>query len=199
MNVVFDIGNVLLRWDPRFLYRKIFDDEERMEWFLTHICSPEWNLEQDRGRTFDEAVEHLAAKHPEYREEISAFHTRWHETAPGVIEGAVEILEQLSAQGTPLYAITNFSVEKFAETRARYDFFARFRDILVSGEVRLLKPDPAIYRLFLDRNRLNAESCLFIDDSEKNVAGAKAAGMKAVHFQGPEMLRDELRREGVFT
>jgi 2-haloacid dehalogenase len=199
MNVVFDIGNVLLRWDPRFLYRKIFDDEERMEWFLTHVCSPDWNLEQDRGRSFDEAVLHLAAQHPEYVEEISAFHTRWHETAPGVIEGTVEILEQLSEQGAPLYAITNFSVEKFAETRARYDFFRRFRDILVSGEVRLIKPDPAIYRLFLDRNRLNAESCLFIDDSEKNVVGAKEVGMKAVHFQNPELLRNELRREGLFT
>jgi 2-haloacid dehalogenase len=199
MNVVFDIGNVLLRWDPRFLYRKIFADEERMEWFLTHVCSPDWNLEQDRGRSFDEAVQHLATKHPEYSEEISAFHMRWHETAPGVIEGTVDILEQLSEQGTPLYAITNFSVEKFAETRARYGFFKRFQDILVSGEVRLIKPDPAIYQLFLERNRLNAESCLFIDDSEKNVAGAKAVGMKAVHFQSPEMLKEELHREGLFT
>jgi 2-haloacid dehalogenase len=199
MNVVFDIGNVLLRWDPRFLYRKVFDDEEKMEWFLTHICSPEWNLEQDRGRTFDEGVQHLAAKHPEYTEEISAYHTRWHETVPGLIEGTVDILEQLSAQGTPLYAITNFSVEKFAETRARYDLFRRFRDILVSGEVRLIKPDPAIYQLFLERNHLSAESCLFIDDSEKNVAGAKAVGMKAVHFRSPEILRDDLRCEGLFA
>jgi 2-haloacid dehalogenase len=197
MNVVFDIGNVLLHWDPKVLYRKIFATEDEVEWFLTHVCNSAWNLEQDRGRSFDDAVAEATARFPDHAEAIAAYHHRWHETLTHVIEGTVDILRELNGQGTPLYAITNWNHDKFRETRARYDFLGHFRDIVVSGDERLIKPDPAIYRLLLDRNGLEASDCLFIDDSLKNVAGAEAVGMKAHHFTSPEALRAHLVATGL--
>lgn len=196
MNIVFDIGNVLLRWDPRFLYRRIFADENRMEWFLTHVCSNDWNLEQDRGRSFAEAVREATLRHPDYAAEIAAYDERWQETLPHAIDGSVAILESLAARGAALYAITNWNGEKFRETRGRFGFLGRFRDIVVSGDERLVKPDPAIYRLLLNRSGLAAADCLFIDDSAANVAGAEAVGMSAHHFHSPELLAEALRRTG---
>ena len=192
MNAVFDIGNVLLRWDPRFLYRKIFADEAEMEWFLAHVCNPEWNLEQDRGRGFGEAVRELTNRHPAHADAIAAYDSRWHETLPHAIEGSVTILEELKAHGTGLYAITNWNGEKFREAKTRFPFLAHFRDIVVSGDERLIKPDPAIYRLLLERNKLDAADCLFIDDSAANVKGAAAIGMRTHHFRTPELLREAL-------
>ena len=197
MNIVFDIGNVLLHWDPRVLYRKIFATEDEVEWFLTHVCPPSWNLEQDRGRSFADAVEEATTRHPDHAEAIAAYHHRWHETLTHAIDGSVMILEELKSRGAPLYAITNWNQDKFRETKARYDFLNRFRDIVVSGDERLIKPDPAIYRLLLERNGLEASTCLFIDDSPKNVAGAQAVGMKAHHFTSPENLRAALQAEGL--
>jgi 2-haloacid dehalogenase len=197
MNIVFDIGNVLLRWDPRFLYRKIFADESRMEWFLAHVCGNDWNLEQDRGRSFAEAVREATLRHPEYAAEIAAYDERWQETLPHAIDGSVAILESLGARGAPLYAITNWNGEKFRETRSRFAFLDHFRDIVVSGDARLVKPDPAIYRLLLDRNGLVAADCLFIDDGAANVAGAEAVGMQNHHFRSPELLGDTLRQAGL--
>ncbi|MCA3572567.1 MAG: HAD family phosphatase [Aestuariivirga sp.] len=192
-NVVFDIGNVLIHWDPRALYAKIFDSEEEVDWFLTHVCNADWNLEQDRGRSFEAAIAEAAARHPDYAEAIAAYNHRWHETILGPIDGTVAILSELKARGTPLYAITNFNQHKFRETLQRFPFLQpSFRDIVVSGDEGVVKPDPAIYRLLLDRNGLEAASCLFIDDSPKNVTGAEAVGMKAHHFTSPEALRAEL-------
>ena len=197
MNVVFDIGNVLIGWDPRVLYRKIFATEDEVAWFLGHVCTPDWNLEQDRGRSFEEAIAETTARHPAYAGAIAAYHHRWAETILGPIAGTVAILDELEAQGTPLYAITNWHQDKFRETRGRFSFLDRFRDIVVSGDERVVKPDPAIYRLLLDRNGLQASSCVFIDDSPKNVAGAEAVGMKAHHFTSPEALRGYLTGAGV--
>ncbi|MHB2166613.1 HAD family hydrolase [Alsobacter sp. R-9] len=190
--VVFDIGNVLLDWDPRHLYRKVFDDHDRMEWFLSTVCTPAWNIEQDRGRTFAEAVAHLVAQHPDLEPEIRAFDERWPETVSGVIDGSRDILERLRSEKVPDYAITNFSAEKFAHARVLWPFLDGFRDVVVSGEHRMLKPDPAIYHLLLDRNGLAAGDCVFIDDSPKNVEGARAVGMHALHFTTPEQLRRDL-------
>lgn len=200
MNVVFDLGNVLLRWDPRFLYRKIFaGDDARMEWFLANICTSEWNIEQDKGRTFEEAVQVLAARHPDHAPHINAYHERWHETLPGTVEGTVAILEELDRQGVPLYAITNFNGPKFRETQKRFDFLNRFRDVVVSGEVRMLKPDLEIFHHFLDRNSLRATECLFIDDNRDNVAGAQSIGIGAIHFESPQQLRTELVQRGLLA
>lgn len=192
MNVVFDIGNVLVQWEPRALYRKIFATEAEVEWFISNVCNHVWNLEQDRGRSFAEAVREATARFPEHAEAIAAYDLRWHETVLGPIDGSVAILQELQARGTPLYAITNFNQDKFRETLQRFPFLAAFRDIVVSGDERLLKPDAAIYRVLLQRNGLDAASCVFIDDSVKNVKGAEAVGMKAIHFTTPAALRSEL-------
>ncbi len=197
MNVVFDIGNVLIHWDPRALYRKIFTSETEVEWFIANVCTHDWNLEQDRGRSFEDAIAEASARHPGHADAIAAYHHRWAETILGPIGGTVAILEDLNARGTPLYAITNWHQDKFRETQAHFPFLGLFRDIVVSGEERLIKPDPAIYRLLLDRNGLEAGDCLFIDDSPKNVAGAEAVGMKAHHFTSPEALRNHLAGLGL--
>lgn len=197
MNIVFDLGNVLLHWDPRHLYRKIFDDEAEMEWFLREVCHSDWNLEQDRGRSFDDAVVEATTRHPDYAEEIAAYHHRWHETLPHAIDGTVRILEELQERGAPLYAITNWSGEKFRETRPRFPFLEHFRDIVVSGDERLIKPDAAIYRVLLSRNGLDAEACLFIDDNAGNVEGAKVVGMQGHHFTTAQNLRADLQRRGL--
>lgn len=195
--VVFDVGNVLIRWDPRFLYRKLFPAEAEMECFLAEVCTDAWNAEQDRGRTWAEAIAERLALFPDHAPLIRAYSERWHEMVPGAVEGTVEILEGLREAGVPLYAITNFSAEKFAEAQDRFAFLRGFRDVVVSAEERLLKPDPAIYRVLLDRNGLDAGRCLFIDDSEKNVRGAEAVGMRAHHFHHAAGLAAELRALGL--
>jgi 2-haloacid dehalogenase len=144
MNIVFDIGNVLLRWDPRFLYTQYFDDEEQMEWFLAHVCNHEWNLEQDRGRSFAEAVKLATAQFPDHAEAIAAYDTQWQQMIPHAIEGTVEIFNDLVGRDAPVYAITNWNGDKFREAKQRFPFLYEFRDIVVSGDEKLLKPDPAI-------------------------------------------------------
>jgi 2-haloacid dehalogenase len=197
VNIVFDIGMVLIEWDPRHLYRKIFDDEAKMEWFLANVCTNQWNVEQDRGRSFAEAVKEATAAHPDHADEIAAYDQRWAEMIPGVISGTVDILEALHQRDVSLYAITNWNQDKFRETKLQFPFLNLFRDIVVSGDEKLIKPDPAIYNLLLNRNALVAADCLFIDDSEKNVRGAETIGMKAHHFTSPEKLKAELKALGV--
>lgn len=197
MNVVFDIGNVLIRWEPRALYRQIFATEEEVEWFLANVCTMEWNHEQDRGRSFEVGIAELTARFPQHADAIAAYHHRWSETILGPIDGTVAILEQLAAQGTPLYAITNWHQDKFRETRVRYPFLALFRDIIVSGDERLVKPDPEIFQLLIEKHELTPGECLFIDDSLRNVSGAEAVGMLAHHFTGPDALRGQLVERGI--
>lgn len=195
--VVFDIGNVLLRWDPRHLYRRIFDDETQMEWFLTHVCTHDWNVEQDRGRDWDEAVALLVKDHPTHESAIRAFHERWTETVSGVFEQNVAVLERLREAGVPNYSITNFSGPKFVLAQQRFPFLAGFDGVIVSGDERLLKPDPAIYHLLLDRYGLEAADCVFIDDSRANIETARSVGMQTIHYPDEQVdLAAELRRYG---
>jgi 2-haloacid dehalogenase len=195
--VVFDIGNVLIRWDPRNLYRRLIPDETAMEEFLREVCTDAWNIEQDRGRTWAEAVAERVALFPEQEALIRAYDTGWHDMVPGTVEGSVEILEELDEAGVPLFAITNFSAEKFAEARTRFPFLGRFRDIVVSADERLLKPDPAIYQVLLRRQDIDPRRAVFIDDSPKNVAGAEAVGMTGLHFTSAADLRTRLRELGL--
>ncbi len=195
--VVWDVGNVLIRWDPRFLYRRLFATEAEMERFLAEICTDAWNVEQDRGRPWAEAIAERVALFPGHEAMIRAYSEGWHDMVPGAIEGTPAILDSLHAAGVPLYAITNFSAEKFVEAQARFAFLRGFRDVVVSAHERLLKPDPAIYRVLLERNGLEAARCLFIDDSEKNVRGAEAVGMRAHHFRDAPTLAAELARLGL--
>lgn len=195
---VFDIGNVLVSWDPRNVFRKLFDGrEEEMEWFLANVCSNEWNLEQDRGRTFAEATELLLREHPEELHPfIRAYDERWHEMLAGELSETVAILETLATVRTPLYAITNWNQEKFRQARELFPFLSRFDGIIVSGEEGLIKPDRAIFELLFARYDLDSDDCVFIDDSIKNVRGAEAAGMHAIHFTGAAALARQLRQLG---
>jgi 2-haloacid dehalogenase len=196
--VVFDIGCVLVEWDPRLLYRKLFDgDEARVEWFLREVCPPEWNLEQDRGRTWQAGIAEASARHPSMAAEIAAWRERWHEMVPGEISGSVALLEALAARGVPVFAITNFAADTYAEAAARFGFFSLFRGVIVSGDERVLKPSPEIFRLFAARHGVALEECLFIDDMPANVLGARAVGMRAHHFTDPAALRAELVAHGL--
>jgi 2-haloacid dehalogenase len=195
-NVIFDLGGVLVDWSPRYLYSKLLPDDAAIDAFLDEIGFAEWNLALDAGARWDPAINELVTKFPHHRELIEAAHHRWHEMLPGAIEGTVAILEALAEKETPLYAITNYSSEKLIETRDRFPFFNHFRDIVVSGDEKLTKPNPQIYHICLARNGLEASDCVFIDDSAKNVAGANAVGIHGIHFESPEKLGDDLARFG---
>jgi 2-haloacid dehalogenase len=189
--VVFDIGNVLVAWDPRNLYRRYFQGrEDEMEWFLRNVCTPTWNIEQDRGRSFSEAVNLLVKEHPpEWHPMIRAFDEEWHETISGPIHGTVAILKKLKDRKVPIYAITNWNQDKFRESLKRFDFLKSFDGIVVSG-------DEEIFELFFTRYGVTPESAVFIDDSMHNVEGARAAGMEALHFTTPVALARDLRGLG---
>ncbi len=195
--VIFDIGAVLIDWNPKHLYSKLLPDDAAIDAFLLEIGFNEWNRALDAGGLWDPAIADLTARHPHRKALIEAAHLRWHEMLPSAIDDTVVILERLSEKGVPLYAITNYSSEKWAETRARFPFFSHFRDIVVSGDEKLLKPDAAIYRLCLERNGLEAQNCLFIDNSPKNVAGAAAVGIDAIQFRTPEQLAEDLTSRGL--
>jgi 2-haloacid dehalogenase len=195
--VVFDIGNVLLNWEPRVLYRKIFASDAEVEAFLTDILPPHWNREQDRGRSWSEAEAHQIALFPEYAAQIRAFRARWHETVPGEIAGTVTILEALKTMGVPLYAITNFASDTFREAQQRFRYLAdSFIDIVISGDEKVIKPDPAIYQILLNRQGLDAADCVFIDDSKANVEAAAALGFHALLFTSPQQFAADLRQLG---
>ena len=198
--VIFDVGGVLIEWDPRHLYRRLFDgDEAAMETFLTFVCSTTWNLMQDAGRPFADGVADLTARFPEHAARIAAFDTRWEEMVPGAIDDTVDVLAALKAAGTPLYALTNFSAEKFALTRRRFPFFDLFDGIVVSGEVGLIKPDRGIYLHLMRTYGLEPTDCLFIDDSPINVLGARTIGMDTILFEGAASLQAELARRRIVS
>jgi 2-haloacid dehalogenase len=195
--VVFDLGGVLIDWNPRHLYRKLFDDEAIMEWFLAEVCHTAWNEEQDRGRTFAAAIEEAAARHPEHRPLIAAYFERWDEMMAGPIAGSVAILEEMKDAGFELHALTNWSAETFPFARERFAFLDRFETILVSADVGLIKPDPAIFELLLARLGRTAADCLYIDDNPKNAAAAAALGFDAIAFERPDQLRRALSDRGL--
>ena len=181
-NVVFDVGNVLLRWDPGIVYRDLFSgDHERVDYFLREICSFHWNHEQDRGRDWNEATNLLLDKFPDWELPIRAYYQRWREMIPGAFEENARVLEALWKQGVPTYAITNFSSHSFRECQERFPFLKLFKGIVVSAEEKLVKPDPDIFELFFSRYDLAPESCVFIDDSAANIATAQRLGMATIH------------------
>jgi 2-haloacid dehalogenase len=190
--VIFDLGGVLLDWNPRYLYRKLIADEAECERFLAEVCHPDWNVCQDGGRRFAEAEAEAIARHPDKAELIRAWLRRFDEMIPKEIPGTVEILERLHARGVPLYALTNFSGETFPPTRRRFPFFERFRGIVVSGDEKMLKPEARIYQLLCQRYGVDPRQAVFIDDSFKNVEGARAVGLHGIHFQGAAALAQEL-------
>ena len=197
--VVFDLGGVLIDWNPRYLYRKLFDDEAAMETFLADVVSPEWNGQQDSGRTWAEAVEVLSREHPEQRDLIAAYWHRWQETLGDAIAPTVAILEELRGAGVRLYALSNWSAETFPVARPRYPFLDWFDGIVISGEEKVAKPDPEIFQHLLDRYGLDPATTVFIDDSEANVRAAAAKGITSIRFVDAAALRKDLRRLGLLA
>jgi 2-haloacid dehalogenase len=195
--VVFDLGGVLVEWDPRHLYRQLFDDPDEMESFLSEVTTAEWNAHQDAGRPWDEAVEVLTAEHPERRELIEAFHRRWPEMLAGEIPGTVDVLADLRAAGVRLVALSNWSAETFPVARERFDFLAWFEGIVISGEVGVIKPDRRIFEHLAEQFGIEPAEALFIDDSSANVDAATALGFRAIQFTDATALRRELVRLGL--
>lgn len=196
--VVFDFGGVLVEWDPRRLYRKIFSDESEMEAFLKNVCSPEWNLTLDKGKPFKQAVAERIALFPEYADEIRAFDDRWEEMRGNAIAENVALLRRL-AKRYPVYGLTNWSEEKFLQTKPKFDFFNLFNGIVVSGVEKEVKPEPRLFEILLERYGLNANECVIIDDSLPNVEAAKKLGFTAFRFTTPDKLVADLTAAGVET
>ncbi|HVY06437.1 MAG TPA: HAD family phosphatase [Burkholderiales bacterium] len=196
--VLFDLGAVLVDWNPRYLYRQHFNgDDQAMERFLAEIAPPWWNLEIDGGKTFDLAVAERSALHPQHAGLIALWRDGWEQMLRDEIAGSVEILSELRARGHKLHALTNWSAETFPVARRRFGFLEWFQHIVVSGEVGLVKPDPRIFALAIERCALDPARTIFIDDNAHNVEAGRNAGMHALHFQDPGRLRSDLVGLGV--
>jgi 2-haloacid dehalogenase len=191
--IVFDLGGVLIDWNPRYLYRKLFDGQtEAMEDFLATVCTQTWNEEQDAGRPFAEACASLKLVHPHKAQLIDAWFRRSDEMLAGPICGSVDILTKLNARRVPLYALSNWSVETFPAALKRFEFLTWFRGVMLSGEVKLLKPDPRIFKLFLETFAIDPALTVYIDDRGPNVEAAMAFGMHGIQFIDAAALRNEL-------
>ncbi|HKR76279.1 MAG TPA: HAD family phosphatase [Rhodanobacter sp.] len=199
--VVFDLGGVLIDWNPRYLYRRLFDDEAAMERFLSEVCTSAWNEQQDAGRPWREAVDSLSAQFPQHAGLIAAYRDGWRDMLGGVIQGSVDLLAELKARGVRLYALTNWSHETFplAKEIGMFDFLHWFEGIVVSGEERLVKPDPRIYQRLFERYAIDPARTIYIDDARRNVDAAVALGMHAWWFRGPEGLRGWLASHGLVS
>ena len=196
--VIFDLGGVLIDWNPRYMYRKIFDDEQQMEHFLSEVCDDNWNKAQDAGRPIAEGNKSLIAKHPKWEKEILAFYDRWVEMLGGPIHETVDMLRTLhSRKETRLVALTNWSSETFPIARGMYDFLDLFEGILVSGEEKLIKPDPRIYELILERYDIDRSRAVFIDDNKQNIEASNKLGLEGWQFTSPEKLRGQFQQRGL--
>jgi 2-haloacid dehalogenase len=195
---VFDLGGVLIDWNPRYLYRKLFDgDDEAMEHFLANICTSNWNAQQDAGRTLAEACALLKRDHPAHAKFIDAWMERYDEMLAGPIHGTVDVLAELRRRGVPIYALSNWSAETFPAALKRFDFLRWFRGTLLSGDVRLLKPDPRIFNVFFETHGVDPAQAVYIDDLPANVDAARALGMHGIRFTYPAALRGELVQVGL--
>lgn len=191
--IIFDLGGVLIDWNPRYLYRKLFENEKEMEWFLENVCNSDWNVQQDAGRSFEEAIDVLLPLHPNYKDQIEAFYTRWNEMLGGPIAETVQLLEGLKVDDNcRLLALTNWSNQTFPIALERYDFLEYFEGILVSGDEKMKKPDHEIYHLLIERYDVDPAKAVFIDDSEPNVIAAKEVGMGAIHYHTSGQLEKKL-------
>lgn len=196
--IIFDLGGVLIDWNPRYLYRKILKDENQVSWFLENICTSEWNEEQDEGRSFQEATHELIHQYPEWEEAIRAWYDRWQETIQGAIPETVDILKKIKQSNRHrLYALTNWSAETFPWALDNFEFLHWFEGIVVSGTERTRKPFPEFYKILFTRYHVNPSTALFIDDNINNVHGAIAVGLQAIQFKTPQQLEQELINRNV--
>ena len=196
--LVFDLGGVLIDWNPEYLYNKIIPDEKERRWFLSTICTPDWNEQQDAGRSLQEGTEWLVKKYPDHEASIRAYYARWTEMLGGPIHETVEIFRELKTKGgLKMYALTNWSAETFPVALELYEFLHWFDGRLVSGEERVRKPFPEIYRLLIERFGIDPKTAIYVDDNIRNVLPARELGFIGIHFRTPELFREELRGLGV--
>jgi 2-haloacid dehalogenase len=196
--VVFDLGGVLIDWDPRYLYRKIFSTEDEITWFMENICTPDWNDMQDAGRSFADATEELVKKHPKHEVPIRAWYGRFPETISGAIQPTVEILSKIrEKKAHRLYALTNWSAESFPWAQQNFEFLSWFEGIVVSGQEKTRKPFADFYHILLKRYNIDPARTVFIDDNIKNIKGANEVGLNTIHFTGAAALEKELKSLGI--
>lgn len=195
--IVFDLGGVLIDWNPRYLYRKLLKSDAEIEYFLNNICTPEWNAEQDAGRSFHEAAAILKIQHPQSAGLIDAYVQRWEETLGDADWETVGMLREVKQMGIPVYALTNWSAESFPVARKKFEFLKWFAGIVVSGEVKMRKPYPPIFRLLLEKYQLDATRTIYIDDIKENIVTANQLGFRTIHFLQAAQLRTALREFGL--
>lgn len=191
-NIIFDFGGVLLDWNPRYLYKSYFNNDEEMEHFLADICNSEWNIKQDAGRPFAEAVKELQAKFPEYAEAIQMYDDDWGKMLKCELPESIDLLKELKSMGYGIYGLTNWSAEKIGYAFANYSFFSLFDGIVVSGVEKVVKPDRKIYEILLERYSLKPGECVFIDDNPDNVDMAKVLGINAIRFDNIGNVKEHL-------
>ena len=197
--IIFDLGGVLIDWNPEYVFLGVFDgDRENMQWFFDNICTHDWNENQDAGYSISKATEEKVSQFPKYENEIRSFYGRWEEMLGGPIEGTVEILKQLiESSNYMVVALTNWSAETFPIALERYEFLQWFDGIIVSGEEKTRKPFKEIYDLTLDRFNIEAEKAIFIDDNLRNIEAAKALNINAIQFKNPEKLKEDLKKYNI--
>jgi 2-haloacid dehalogenase len=194
--IVFDLGGVLIDWDPRHLYRQLFDDADEMERFLSEVTTADWNRGLDAGGSWSEAIGLLIREHPQQRAMIEAYRVRWPEMLAGPINGSVAVLADLRASGTRLYALSNWASETYPVTRDRFPFLDWFDDVVISGDVGVVKPDPRLFEHLIERDGVNPDEAIYIDDQPANVHAARSLGFTGIVFQDGATLRRELERLG---
>jgi 2-haloacid dehalogenase len=198
--VVFDFGGVLFDWNPDYLYQKLISDQQERQFFLEHVCNGAWNIEQDRGRSWAEAIRIKQAEFPEYHDLIAAYFSRWDETLRGTLADGVALMEQLESANIPLYGLTNWSNETFPYAWENYPLLHRFKDIVVSGQLGIIKPDPAIYQAMFERialDDLQPDQLVFIDDVAKNAQAASQLGWHGIHHTHADETARQLRELGL--
>ena len=196
--IIFDLGAVLIDWNPDYMYRTIFDNEQEMRDFLNTVTTSDWNEEQDAGRTLQEGTEWLVQQHPQHEANIRAFYGRWIEMLGDAFEGTVEIFKELKEGNKyKIYALTNWSAETFPMAQQKFDFLNWFDGVVVSGAEKMRKPAPEFYHILLDRYNVKPEESLFIDDNYRNILAAEKLGINSIHFTSPEQLKEELLERGI--
>lgn len=194
-NIIFDFGGVLIDWNPLHLYNRYFlGDEAKAQWFIDNICTMEWNVQMDAGKPFADGIRELTALHPEWADAIAAYRARWQEMIGGPIPGMTDVVHQLKDAGYHVFGLSNWSWETLSTIIDDYPVIKELEGVVISGLEYVIKPQPEIYRLLLERYRLKADECVFIDDNLANVQGAEAVGIHGLLFAGPEMLKEEFKK-----
>ena len=196
-DIVFDLGGVFVDWNPRYLYNKIFPTEKETEWFLANICTQQWNTQQDAGRSFEDGIALLEEKFPEYAFAIRFYWTRWGEMLGGEIPGTADVLRALEKRGYRIYALSNWSAETFPIAQQQFEFLKEFDGVMISGEEKLVKPDPKIFTRLLNKYNLKADNCVFIDDNAANISKAADLGFETILFVGADALKQTLISRGI--